>query len=52
VHPEIISREIFEEVQAEMKRRSNVAVDENGIKKRYEKRYSSKGNSKLEAEKL
>lgn len=42
VHPEIISKEIFEAVQKERQRRSNVEIDENGVKKRASKRYCSK----------
>lgn len=42
VHPEIIPKEIFDAVQTERERRSNVVVDENGIKKRAKKRYTSK----------
>ncbi|MCM1508763.1 MAG: recombinase family protein [Ruminococcus flavefaciens] len=41
VHPEIISKEIFDAVQEERQRRSNVVIDENGIKKRASKRYCS-----------
>lgn len=42
VHPEIISKEIFDAVQTERQRRSNVIVDENVVKKRARKRYTSK----------
>lgn len=42
VHLEIIPKEIFDAVQAERERRSNVTVDENGVKKRAKKRYTSK----------
>lgn len=42
VHPEIISKEIFDAVQKERQRRSNVEIDENGVKKRASKRYCSK----------
>lgn len=42
VHPGIIPKEIFDAVQAERERRSNVVVDENGVKKRAKKRYTSK----------
>ncbi len=42
VHPEIIPKEIFDAVQAERERRSNVTVDENGVKKRAKKRYTSR----------
>lgn len=42
VHPEIISKEIFDAVQEERQRRSNVEIDENGVKKRASKRYCSK----------
>ena len=42
VHPEIISKEMFDAVQEERKRRSNVEIDENGVKKRARKRYCSK----------
>lgn len=34
VHPEIISKEMFDAVQEERQRRSNVEIDENGVKKR------------------
>ena len=40
-HPAIISKEVFETVQMEKGRRSNVVKDENGIKRKSEK-YSSK----------
>lgn len=40
-HPAIISREIFEDVQMEKVRRSNVVIDENGSKRKNDK-YSSK----------
>ncbi len=46
VHPEIISKEIFDSVQKERQRRSNVEVDENGVKKRASKRYCSKAANK------
>ena len=39
---EIISKEIFDAVQSERQRRSNVVIDENGEKKRAGKRYCSK----------
>jgi DNA invertase Pin-like site-specific DNA recombinase len=42
VHPEIISKEMFVAVQEERQRRSNVVIDENGVKQRASKRYSSK----------
>ena len=42
LHPEIISKEIFDAVQSERQRRSNVVIDENGEKKRAGKRYCSK----------
>lgn len=42
MHPEIISHEIFEAVQHEMERRTNVSIDEDGKKKRSNKRYTSK----------
>lgn len=42
VHPEIISKEMFDAVQEERQRRSNVEIDENGVKKRASKRYCSK----------
>ena len=42
LHPEIISKEIFDAVQIERQRRSNVVIDENGEKKRAGKRYCSK----------
>ena len=42
VHPEIIPKEIFDAVQAERERRSNITIDENGVKKRAKKRYTSK----------
>lgn len=41
-HPAIISKEVFEAVQMEKGRRSNVVKDENGIVKRKSKKYSSK----------
>ena len=40
VLPEIISKEMFEAVQTERKRRSNIIIDENGVKKRAENRYT------------
>lgn len=42
MHPEIISKEMFDAVQEERQRRSNVVIDENGVKKRASKRYCSK----------
>lgn len=48
LHPEIISHEMFEAVQIEMERRTNVSVDENGTKQRAKKRYSSKSVGKEE----
>ena len=42
VHPEIISKEMFDAVQEKRKRRSNVEIDENVVKKRARKRYCSK----------
>lgn len=42
VHPEIISKEMFDAVQKERQKRSNIEIDENGVKKRASKRYSSK----------
>lgn len=42
VHPEIISKEMFDAVQKERQRRSNVVIDENGVKQRASKRYCSK----------
>lgn len=42
MHPEIISKEMFDAVQKERQKRSNVEIDENGVKKRASKRYSSK----------
>jgi len=42
VHPEIISKEMFDAVQEERQRRSNVEIDENGVQKRASKRYCSK----------
>ena len=41
-HPAIISKEVFETVQKEKVRRSNVVKDENGTAKRKSKKYSSK----------
>lgn len=40
-HPAIISKAIFDEVQQELSRRSNVVIDEDGVH-RAKKRYSSK----------
>lgn len=45
VHPEIISKEMFDAVQKERQKRSNVEIDENGIKKRASKRYCSKNSN-------
>ena len=42
IHPEIISKEIFNAVQEERQKRSNIVIDENGVKKRASKRYCSK----------
>jgi DNA invertase Pin-like site-specific DNA recombinase len=42
VHPAIISKETFEAVQTEMQCRSNIVVDDNGIRKRASSRYVSK----------
>lgn len=42
VHSEIISKEIFDAVQKERQRRSNVVIDESGAKQRANKRYCSK----------
>ncbi len=42
VHPEIIPKDVFDAVQAERVRRSNITTDENGTRKRAEKRYTSK----------
>lgn len=42
MHPEIISKEMFDAVQKERQKRSNVEIDEHGVKKRASKRYSSK----------
>lgn len=42
VHPEIISKEMFDAVQEERHRRSNIVFDENGVKQRASKRYCSK----------
>ncbi len=42
VHPEIISKEMFDAVKEERQRRSNVVIDENGVKQRASKRYCSK----------
>lgn len=50
LHPEIISKEIFDAVQSERQRRSNVVVDENGEKKRAGKRYCSKITSETDIE--
>lgn len=41
-HPAIISKEVFEAVQVEKGRRSNVVKDENGTVKRKSEKYSSK----------
>ena len=41
-HPAIISKEVFETVQIEKGRRSNVVKDENGTVKRKDSKYSSK----------
>lgn len=41
-HPAIIAREIFDSVQAEKKRRSNIAFDENGAAYRKGTHYSAK----------
>lgn len=41
-HPAIISKEVFEAVQMEKGRRSNVVKDENGTVKRKSEKYSSK----------
>ena len=41
-HPAIISKEVFEAVQMEKGRRSNVVKDENGTVKRKDYKYSSK----------
>lgn len=46
VHPEIISKEMFDAVQEERQRRSNVEIDDNGAKKRASKRYCSKAVNK------
>lgn len=43
-HPAIISKEVFEAVQVEKGRRSNVIKDENGTVKRKSEKYSSKEN--------
>lgn len=40
-NPAVISKETFEAVQIEKRRRSNVVKDENGVKRKSEK-YSSK----------
>lgn len=40
-NPAVISKETFEAVQIEKRRRSNVVKDENGVKRKGEK-YSSK----------
>ena len=45
-HPAIISKEVFEAVQAEKKRRSNVEVSEGGVKRK-STRYSKKRDSVL-----
>ena len=50
LHPEIISKEIFDAVQSERQRRSNVVIDENGEKKRAGKRYCSKIMSETDIE--
>lgn len=42
IHPEIISKEMFDAVKEERQRRSNVVIDENSVKQRASKRYSSK----------
>lgn len=42
VHPEIISKDVFDAVQEERQRRSNIEIDENGVKKRASKKYCSK----------
>ena len=47
-NPAIISKETFEAVQIEKRRRSNVVKDENGIKRKSEK-YSSKKKSGYES---
>lgn len=44
-NPVIISKEQFDMVQAEMRRRSNIVMDENGNAARSHSRYSSKKNS-------
>lgn len=41
-HPPIITREIFDAVQEEISRRSNIEVDENGQRTRKKNKYSSK----------
>lgn len=41
-NPAIISKEIFEAVQIEKGRRSNMVKDENGTGKRKDSKYSSK----------
>lgn len=41
-HPVIISKEIFDTVQEEKLKRSNVEIIENGVSKRKSKKYSSK----------
>ena len=45
LHPEIISKEIFDAVQSERQRRSNVVIDENGEKKRAGKRILLENNA-------
>jgi len=47
IHPAIINKEIFDAVQAERERRTNIAEDENG-KHRKKEKYSSKKNAKIE----
>lgn len=41
-NPAIISKEVFEAVQIEKKRRSNMKKDENGTAKRKDSKYSSR----------
>lgn len=44
-HPAIIEREVFDSVQEEIKRRSNIITDENGIARRKATHYSVKKNT-------
>ena len=45
VHPEIISKEMFDAVQEERQRRSNIIIDKSGVKKKASKWYCSKNSN-------